>query len=396
MIPEWTRAPSWRAEPGHMLDSDLTHLGEWFQTKTGLVVKSAAWIKAGLVKAAQLNPYDPLEDYLDKLPAWDGESRAETFFVRHLGVDDTPLVRAQSLVFFNQAVRRARATLARPVQADYVLILSGPTGLRKSSLWRALCPVGRLFRDDLPDMTSKDARVAVVDAWICELAELVLKRADAGAVKAFITARVDKFRPPYGANEITVPRKCVIVGSTNEDEFLTDPTGNRRWYTFTCSRRADMDEVMAERDQVWAEAVARVARDERPYLEDELELEAAEVAESHMLESPWESALSVALDRPVFAGDFEVGQLDERKVPLYLTAVQAAALCNGRQPGVGELKQVKDALKALGWTEVRKRGRMEPTRKNRPGAKAKRRYWVRPGVDPELVNLVGGESVEVN
>jgi predicted P-loop ATPase len=66
--------------------------------------------------------------------------------------------------------------LAKPVQADYLIILAGKQGLRKSTTLRALCPLPRFFRSDLPDLGSPDAARAIADAWIIELAELTTRK----------------------------------------------------------------------------------------------------------------------------------------------------------------------------------------------------------------------------
>jgi predicted P-loop ATPase len=50
------------------------------------------------------------------------------------------------------------------------------------------------------------------------------------------------------------PRRSVIVGSTNEDEFLADSTGNRRYWVVPVTRRIPIELLERERDQIWAAA----------------------------------------------------------------------------------------------------------------------------------------------
>ncbi len=370
--PLWLEAPPWSEEPGPVTESDDTYAVEWFQVQAGIDAK-AAWVRAGLLKSAKLKSFDPIQDYLGKLPAWDGQARVDTLFIRHLGVADTRLNRAQTAAWLISAVRRAFATVENPVQADYLIVLSGPTGLRKSTVLRELCPVPRFFRSDLPDITTKDARQAMADSWIVELAELTHRKADRDAFKAFVTALMDKFRPPYGKDEITVPRKGVLAGTTNETEFLVDPTGNRRFWPLVCTHAALAGAVAAERDQLWSEVVIRAQAGEKAYLSAELELEAAQVQEDHREEDLAETALEQALRSPTTGTPFELvtwtpDQIGPNREVLHVTSEQACALARVDPRAAAQSARVKASMRRLGWIEVRTR--------NAQGVR--KRYWTPP------------------
>src|ERR1700730_17492579 len=103
----------------------------------------------------------------------------------------------------------------------------------------------------------------------------MLRAGNQTSVKAFISQRDDTYRPPYGRTTVTQPRCSLIVGTTNEDDFLTDPTGNRRFWPVAVGDTLDIDLLKTWRDQLWAEAVVAYRAGEQWYLdaaqEEELE-----------------------------------------------------------------------------------------------------------------------------
>ena len=106
----------------------------------------------------------------------------------------------------------------------------GEQGARKSSFWKALG--GHFFSDALRDCQSKDDLMVLHRSWIMEWAELdhITNKRQAGLIKAFLSQSTDMFRVPYGKTAEVFPRRGIIVGSTNSDEFLVDETGNRRFW----------------------------------------------------------------------------------------------------------------------------------------------------------------------
>jgi putative DNA primase/helicase len=92
--------------------------------------------------------------------------------------------------------------------------------------------------------------------WIVEMSELdAIRKSDIATVKAFLTRRSDNFRPPYGRISRDFPRQCVFSGTSNTDDYLKDHTGNRRVWPVSCGEfDADIDALLRDRNQIWAEA----------------------------------------------------------------------------------------------------------------------------------------------
>lgn len=101
-------------------------------------------------------------------------------------------------------------------------------------------------------------------SWIHELGELTtVKSADRNDVKAALSRQEERYRPPYGREVVTRPRRGIRVGTTNDESFLSDPTGARRFWPLHVTREIRIEWVMAHRDALWAEADARHKRGER-------------------------------------------------------------------------------------------------------------------------------------
>jgi predicted P-loop ATPase len=203
-----------------------------------------------MLMIARAHPYHPVRDWLATL-VWDGVPRIDGVLARYCGAAASPINRAIGRKWMLGAVSRV---MVPGGQMDTTLILVGRQGAGKSSFFRAMVPRPEWFSDTAMDLGSKDAFQQLSGIWIYEVAELSALRArDAEAVKAFLTARADRYRPPYGRNVVRIDRQVVFVGTTNEAEFLDDPTGARRFWPVEAGA-FDLDALAADRDQLWAEA----------------------------------------------------------------------------------------------------------------------------------------------
>lgn len=226
----------------------------------------------------------PIQEYLEGL-AWDGRPRVASWLIDYLGAVHAPAdyVKAIGEAWLISAIARV---FLPGCKADHVLILQGPQGIMKSSALQILA--GDWFSDATLNLENKDAMMALRGVWIVEMPELAsLNRSAVDSIKAFITRRVDRYRPPYAVNTMDQPRECVFAGTVNDAEFLRDETGNRRFWPVEV---VHVDEVAlrADRDQLWAEAV-HLFKEGRPwYLESaEMNNEAMKVQAHHTIDDPW-------------------------------------------------------------------------------------------------------------
>lgn len=244
----WTQVkPGWN-EP------DMANAKIYFERKYGIwsptKFKDAL---LGIVSSQRLR--HPLKEYLTSLE-WDGVPRLETLLIDYLGAEDTPYVRAVTRKTLCAGIARV---FEPGIKYDFLLVLVGPQGIGKSTIFARLG--SKWYSDSLTiaDMKDKTAAEKLVGYWIMELGELAgIKKVDVETVKSFITRTDDKFRQSYGTVVESHPRASIIVGSTNnEDGFLRDISGNRRFLPVNVSANSKRHPWDLDADtvaQIWAEA----------------------------------------------------------------------------------------------------------------------------------------------
>lgn len=197
--------------------------------------------------------FHPIKDFLAK-QIWDGKSRLDTLFIRYLGLPDTPYHRAVSRLTMVAAITRV---FEPGHKFDYAPVLEGAQGIGKSTFIKALA-LGRFFAELTAAMDDPKACVEQMKGgWLfMELPELAgLARAEIADVKSFITRVEDIVRLAYGREPTKWKRQCVFIGSTNDQAYLKDPTGNRRFWPIKVGvDTIDIHEMILEMPQVYAEA----------------------------------------------------------------------------------------------------------------------------------------------
>ncbi|TQF12491.1 DNA primase [Myxococcus llanfairpwllgwyngyllgogerychwyrndrobwllllantysiliogogogochensis] len=297
-----------------------------------------------LLAVAKRNSYDPVADYLAGL-VWDGKPRLDELLATYFGArGDAGYLRAVGAKWAISAVARA---LRPGCKVDTVMILEGPQGLRKSTAFRILG--GRYFSDAPVDVTNKDSAMLASQFWFIELAELsTFRKSEDQALKAFITRTEDTYRPPYGRTNVKTPRRCVFVGTTNDDDYLRDPTGHRRFWPVKCSR-IDTEALARDRDQIWAEAVVRFHQGESWWLTNE-EATGAEQQAALRMENHGDSRKEVVL-RWLLEMPAEKRPSD---VTILHVGVEAFALHPAQvDPRIS--REIGAALKALHFTRGQRR-----------------------------------------
>ena len=196
--------------------------------------------------------------------------------------------------------------------------------------------------------------------WIVELPELdAMTRAEVSRVKAFITRRTDRFRPPYGRRMVEVPRRAIFAGSVNHSEYLRDESGNRRFWPVQCGE-IKLDELQRDKDQLWGEAVARYRKGEHWWLDTPELIKAATLEqEDRYLADPWETVISDWLGR----------RLQDMTRKAEVTTADALLEALRKEPGQwtrGDETRVGVILRRLHW---------EPAK--RPSTGSRRRVYMR-------------------
>ena len=274
-------------------DSDNAGLRLYMESAWRITGKDK--IQDGLDLVREQNSFDPVQDYLNGL-VWDGTDRLDTMLVRWMGAEDNKYVRAVTRKWMCAAVARA---MHPGCKFDNMLILIGRQGIGKSNLARALSR--GWFTDSLGRMdASKDAYERLSGVWIAEIAELAAaKKAEVEDIKNFISKQEDTFRRAYAREQGTYRRHCVFYGSTNDQEFLRDRTGGRRFWPVEVIGfdRGQLQGFEAEVDQLWAEAVVRWKQGEVLWLNDaETYAMAEEMQDAHTAVDEWTDDIQTYLE----------------------------------------------------------------------------------------------------
>jgi predicted P-loop ATPase len=348
---ELAAAPPWRhAVPGEpWLDEDDIALKALLQSWE-IQVRQTGTVADSVHLVARDTIVHPVRDFLGLL-TWDGTQRLSTWPVEYLKAEGpAAYLAAIGRRFLISAVAR----IYQPgCQVDHVLVLEGPQGGGKSSTARILGIRPDWFTDGMPDFHSKDAALQMSGRWLVELAELAaMRRSEVEVVKAFVSRPVDVFRPPYARRAVAVPRQCVFLATTNETTYLRDPTGNRRFWPIRCGR-IDLDGLLRDREQLWAEAVAAYRAGERWHLDrDEAELAKGE-QEERVLVTELESTVSEYLERMRLTGQCEI---DVRSVLIYALRLDPDS-SDFSERAVRLGAQVAAAMERESWHKLKRSGR---------------------------------------
>lgn len=245
---------------------------------------------------ANRNKFHPVLDYLRGLK-WDQTPRLDEWLIRSGGAADTEYVRAISSIMLMAAVRRVTQPGCK--YDEMVVLESATQGLQKSTALRMLCPNDRWFSDDLPlNVDAKQIVERTLGKWIIEASDLSgMHASQVEHLKGMLSRQSDgPVRLAYGRLPVEQPRQFIIVGTTNSYTYLTDSTGNRRFWPIRI-KVFDITYLKANKDQIWAEAFAREQAGASIRLDPKLYSHASLQQERRRAEDPWEVKLAEVFTR---------------------------------------------------------------------------------------------------
>lgn len=233
-------------------------LGNWLSRRYGLPAITRQALMEAMETVAYEAPFHPIRDWLMEL-RWDGRVRLDKWLIWLIGEDPETL--APNLCEYLTLVGRywlvgmVKRVMEPGCKFDYCPVLEGKGGLGKSTLLETLASSDWYSDTAFEIGKGKEAEEQVQGVWLYELGELSqMGKATLEAVKQFIAAKKDRYRPAYGRVVESHPRQCVLAGTTNESTYLRDRTGNRRWWPIPVRHRIKIDWLTKWREQLFAEA----------------------------------------------------------------------------------------------------------------------------------------------
>lgn len=270
-------------------DNDVSMAREWLQGQGLMPGKDET--HAALVAAAKANAYHPVRDYLKGLE-WDGVARLDMWLTTYLGANAGVWEKMIAPKMLIAAVARI---MEPGCKVDTIPILEGPQGKKKSTAIKVL--FSEQWFTDSASLFSKHAEgvMQMMGSWAVELGEFrAVRVADRDKTKVIISITHDKVRLPYARMIGAYARQCVFFATINPDEggYLTDPTGNRRFWPFEVGK-ISIAKLTKDRDQLWAEAVRRYDAGEQWWIDsqEEADIASAQTAEREQ-DHPWQDEIA--------------------------------------------------------------------------------------------------------
>lgn len=346
-------------EAGPIKGSTDLALGQYLSERYGLPSISRAALMEGIETVAQQRRFHPVREYLQGL-TWDGKPRVDKWLIHILGHRPDTLRPAMleylTLVGRFWLLAMVNRVMEPGCKFDYCPVLEGPGGLGKSTLVETLASP-RFFSDTHFDVgKGKEGQEQVQGLWCYEIAELAnFSKGDIALIKAFISAKVDRYRPAYGRVLESYARQCVMVGTTNERTYLRDRTGNRRFWPVPVRHRINIEWVQRMRDQLFAEAFVLYGEGAPfvPAPQDEARL-FAPMQDSRLIDTAVQSELLRLLTRDPTAG--ELGALVNNHADFVTMADLVRALgADAAKSNAGLEAQIRSWMGHEGWEYTRRR-----------------------------------------
>ena len=282
---EWRRGETWA-------EVDEINEGEVISTiERSYEFAASTHAMRALLTVSNREQYNPVRDYLEAL-TWDGVPRIDewlsTYYACEAGLD--PLLTRKGVCFLVSAVKRAYEPGCK---VDAMLTIRGLQGGGKSTGILALAGREYFSDTDIALGHHQDKYQALDGVWIYEIAEgASLNKSEARTIKSFTTSACDAYRGSYGRSKKKRPRQVVFVITTNDQEFLRDTTGNRRYHVVESGGAIDVEGIARDRDQIWAEAVARYREGYQHWFTAEENAHLEDQNDRYLSIDPWAPAIA--------------------------------------------------------------------------------------------------------
>lgn len=333
-------------------------LGDFLSRKYGLPAISRAALMEGIETVSHGRPFHPIREWLSGLEQ-PKKKRIDKWLIHALG--ETPETLEPAMFEYLSLVGRywllgmVNRVMRPGCKFDYCPVLEGPGGYYKSTLVEVLAGT-EYYSDTHFDVSKgKEGQEQVQGLWMYEIAELAnFGKADIGLIKAFITAKSDRYRPSYGRVVEKFDRQCILVGTTNERTYLRDRTGNRRFWPVPVRNPIRIDWVIANRAELLAEAYALYQAGERftPTPEDERRL-FVPVQEKRLVETAVLSEMTHILTRnPTIEGP--ASRMNKNTAFVTISHITSALGVDAAKSSPALEGQIRSWLEHQGWEYVKK------------------------------------------
>lgn len=342
--------------PRPVRDTDVSITQEWLQ-RHELRRLGKDIVHQAVALRAEEDAFHPIRDYLNGL-RWDRKPRLNTWLAYYAGCEpdeklsdeEKDLQRQYISAIGRMFLISMVARVMRPgCKVDYMLILESIQGEGKSTIGEILA--GQWFSDSLPNIGSDAVRLSqhLRGKWLIEIGELsAMSKTETEDLKAFLTRKEEQFTPKYGRLEVTEPRQCVFMGTTNKKTYLRDETGARRFWPAKAGT-IDAAALAEDRDQLFAEAVNAYRAGEQWWPDRDFEKKFIQPQQEARREADaWEQTIGDWLETPVEDEGQKSGITQRTTCTISDVAEKALRMEPGRL-GTADQRRIAAALECLGW-----------------------------------------------
>lgn len=323
--------------------------------RVGFKPPSKEITRDAVMLVADRNAFDSAQLWLNGL-LWDGVPRVEGFLHNYMGVNESAYSKAVARYIWTALAGRV---MEPGCKADMAVILVGKQGVRKSSGVAAIAPAREFFTEISFGEKEDDLSRKMRGRLVAELAELKgLHTRDSETIKAWMTRQYEDWTPKYREFNTIFPRRLLCLGTTNQDEFLADATGNRRWLPARVGGVVDVDAIIRDRLQLWAEARELwQARADAKGKDNGVDFEEAEKLaalehDAYMMSDSWEPVIEAWLNE---ADPITDEKPSEREFLQVHEVLEGALRQDAKNCKRVEEMRIGAVLRTLGYTRKRMR-----------------------------------------
>lgn len=379
---EYKKVPNWNYDASvndNMEEFDLIAL-KGFLTKNYGFTPTKEDIFDAVKEVSRRNSYHPIKDYLRDL-RWDGIKRLDYWLSSICGVNNNQYIMDVGRKIFVAMVKRIHEP---GCQFDYLPVLEGVQGIRKSTLIKSIVGDNKYYGSVSFHLNDKAFIENMQGKWILEVEEMSgQNKQEVERVRALISKTKDTMRMTYERVPEDYKRQSIMIGTRNpipgDDKWLYDPAGNRRFWPIICNGAINIDLLLENRDMFFAEAMSLYKDGEEIWLNDkDVEKFATKEQEMRQMDDPWE--------------DIIVNWLETKAMSLssHVTVNQIAIEClliNPERITRFVSSRIGRVLSKTDWVKLK-----ETTGK-------RKQYYIPPGVDPyaekyKTIKIDDGEFVE--
>ena len=218
-----------------------------------------------------LSTYNPVENFLFNCEGkWDGKDHIRA--LARTVPTDNPYWEDWFYTWFLAMVDQWRTYSHRKYGNSVAPLLISKQGYNKSTFCRSLVPPELQwgYNDNLVLSEKRQVLQAMCQSLVINLDEFnqISPQVQQGFLKNIIQLPSVKIKPPYGSHVQEFPRMASFIATSNMEDILSDPSGNRRFLGVELTGPINVSQL-PNYEQLYAQALSALRAGEKTYFDAE-------------------------------------------------------------------------------------------------------------------------------